>query len=268
MTNNIASIRRENLRRLVERDGLSLVAKHANKPARQLNDMLAGRKSFGEKVARAIELEMDPSRPPGWLDTQPPGCDENHTHKPELSPSANTQGASALPKSHENNKEIQVRSSAVVRAFPKDFPKEDGYIRMELMSPRPSAGRGAAVAEVPYIVRHLDVLETWARQVLGCVDPSRVKILTCNGDSMETTINDQDIVFVDMGQAQFSRPGIYVLSVDDDMLIKRLNKKVSGELEIISDNTTHYRTETITARDAATLNISGRVLGWWTLRKS
>jgi phage repressor protein C with HTH and peptisase S24 domain len=124
------------------------------------------------------------------------------------------------------------------------------------------------VADPPYIVRHLDVLETWARQVLGCVDPSRVKILTCNGDSMEPTINDQDIVFVDIGQPQFSRPGVYVLSIDDDLLIKRLNKKISGEIEVISDNAKHYRTETISAKDAATLAISGKVLGWWTLRKS
>ena len=47
-----------------------------------------------------------------------------------------------------------------------------------------------------------------------------------------------------------------------------VNKKVSGDLEVISDNAQHYRTETLAARDAAALHISGKVLRWWPLRKS
>jgi len=80
--NDAADIRRANLRLLVERDGLSSVARRAGKPDRQINDMLAGRKSFGEKVARAIEKSLDPSRAPGWLDVSG-GVD--------LLPSVNTQ---------------------------------------------------------------------------------------------------------------------------------------------------------------------------------
>lgn len=56
-----------NLRMIVERDGLASAARRFEKPDRQLNDMLAGRKSFGEKVARAMEESYDPSRSPGWL---------------------------------------------------------------------------------------------------------------------------------------------------------------------------------------------------------
>lgn len=67
--NKVADIRRANLRRLVERDTLASVSRRAGKPDRQINDMIAGRKAFGEKVARAIEGNLDPSRPAGWLDT-------------------------------------------------------------------------------------------------------------------------------------------------------------------------------------------------------
>lgn len=55
---SIADIRRENLRALVEAEGLATIARRAKKPDRQINDMLAGRKSFGEKVARDIENKM------------------------------------------------------------------------------------------------------------------------------------------------------------------------------------------------------------------
>lgn len=64
-----ADIRRLVLAHFVERDGLSSFAKRVGKPDSQINDMLAGRKSFGEKVARDIESKYDPSKPPGWLDS-------------------------------------------------------------------------------------------------------------------------------------------------------------------------------------------------------
>lgn len=65
----ITEIRRANLAALVKRDGLSSIAKRMKKPDSQINDMVAGRKSFGEKVARAIEQAFDPNLPAGWLDT-------------------------------------------------------------------------------------------------------------------------------------------------------------------------------------------------------
>ena len=64
-----ADIRRQVLAYFVELDGLSSFAKRVGKPDSQINDMLAGRKSFGEKVARDIEVKYDPSRPTGWLDS-------------------------------------------------------------------------------------------------------------------------------------------------------------------------------------------------------
>lgn len=82
--NDAADIRRANLRLLVERDSLSSVARRAGKPDSQIKDMLVGRKSFGEKVARVIEKNLDPSRAPGWLDVSG-GVD--------LLPSPNTQPA-------------------------------------------------------------------------------------------------------------------------------------------------------------------------------
>lgn len=69
--NESADIRRSNLRAIIERDGLSSAAKRFGKPDRQINDMLAGRKAFGEKVAREMERNYDPSMQPGWLDIPP-----------------------------------------------------------------------------------------------------------------------------------------------------------------------------------------------------
>lgn len=160
-----------------------------------------------------------------------------------------------------------MHSNVVQLRRPED-EEEDGYVRMELLSPRPSAGRGSIVSETPYVVRHLDVLESWARTTLGCADPRRVKLLTCVGDSMEGTIRDRDVVFVDLAQNRFTHPGIYVLSVGESLLVKRLDMTVTGDLDVISDNREKYAPQRVHASDIDQVNIAGRVVGWWTLKTS
>lgn len=66
--NKYAEIRREKLRQIVEEMGLAAAARRFGKPDRQINDMLAKRKSFGERVAREMEEVFAPDLPAGWLD--------------------------------------------------------------------------------------------------------------------------------------------------------------------------------------------------------
>lgn len=68
---SIAEVRRKNLSALVDAHGLAVVARRAGKPDRQIKDIITGRKSFGEKVARSIEAAYDPDAPLGWLDIDP-----------------------------------------------------------------------------------------------------------------------------------------------------------------------------------------------------
>ncbi len=68
---SIVGIRRKNLSALVDAYGLAVVAKRAGKPDRQIKDIITGRRSFGEKIARAIEAAYDPDAPLGWLDLDP-----------------------------------------------------------------------------------------------------------------------------------------------------------------------------------------------------
>ena len=160
---------------------------------------------------------------------------------------------------------VRLRRDGATRAGGRT---EDGYVRMELLSPRPSAGYGAVVSEAQYVVRHLDVLESWARTTLGCADPGRVKLLTCVGDSMEPTIKDRDILFVDITQPRFTHPGIYVLSIGESLLVKRLDMTVSGDLDLISDNREKYAAQRVHAADLSQVSVAGKVVGWWTLRNS
>jgi len=59
---NDSDIRRQRLKAIVDRMGLTAASGYLGKPPRQINDMLAERKAFGAKVAREMEAKAGLSR--------------------------------------------------------------------------------------------------------------------------------------------------------------------------------------------------------------
>ena len=144
-----------------------------------------------------------------------------------------------------------------------------GYVRLQHLSPQPSMGPGTELCEPVQVVRHLDVLESWVRQKVGSASYDRIKILTGCGQSMRPTIQDQDLVFVDIGQRVIDIPGIYVLDVCGRFLLKRAMILSDGTLVLRSDNTDEFpdeeRIDLRTAHEC--VNVAGRVKAWWTLQQ-
>lgn len=101
----------------------------------------------------------------------------------------------------------------------------------------------------------------WLRQ-LG-VDPVNLSLIVVDGDSMEPTLGDGDDIMVDHSAA--SRPlrdGIYVLRMDDVLLVKRVAIGPSGKFSVRSDNAQYPDWEDVSA---GSVNIIGRVV--WTGRR-
>lgn len=125
-----------------------------------------------------------------------------------------------------------------------------------------SAGGGSIIHDES-IVDHLAFKREWLTQSLGC-SPTKVCVIEVRGDSMTPTINDADLLLLDMrGMAQKSE-GVYVIQLADSLLVKRLRFKINGAVDVISDNA-RYGTETLTAKEADQLTVLGRVV--WHGRK-
>lgn len=91
---------------------------------------------------------------------------------------------------------------------------------------------------------------------LGRIDA--LSMIRVAGDSMLPTLGDGDDILVDRGDgADRLRDGIYVLRVDDVLLVKRVALKPGGGLAILSDNPASPDWSDI---DRATLTIVGRVV--------
>ena len=111
-----------------------------------------------------------------------------------------------------------------------------------------SAGAGSLVV-TENIAEHFSVGRDWLRRNLPPWAPPNalVGLLEGAGDSMEPTIRDGDLVMVvqEVDWRVVERGGIFVLTVDHDrLLLKRLQVRINGDLDIISDNPA-YAKETI-----------------------
>lgn len=122
----------------------------------------------------------------------------------------------------------------------------------------PSCGCGTAVlddAEITPIKLGTQLLQS----VMKISHPQNLKTFKACGDSMETIIEDGDMLLVDTGRTDFNNGGIFLLTINNDWFVKRLRKRLSGELEVISDNT-KYQIETFKPNDDIEIVIKGRVI--------
>lgn len=161
----------------------------------------------------------------------------------------------------------QERSLTVVENAEDSMPA--GYVRLQHLSPKPTMGMGALLDEPVRVVRHLDVLESWLMEEVGSSSFTKVKVLTAVGRSMMPTINDKDLVFVDVTHRMVDAPGIYVIDVAGRLLLKKAMIKANGTLVLRSDNAAEYPDEEVydLSTYADEITVCGKVLAWWTLRK-
>ena len=123
-----------------------------------------------------------------------------------------------------------------------------------------SAGPGAH-AGTEERAGHVGFEGKWLRKLAG--SPDALSIIQVAGDSMIPTLGDGDDILVDRGDAANRlRDGIYVIRMDDALMVKRLSLRPAQRLAVLSDNPA-YPGSTDVEPDSVT--IIGRVV--WAGRK-
>lgn len=75
----------------------------------------------------------------------------------------------------------------------------------------------------------------WLRKL--ATSPDALSIIQVAGDSMAPTLGDGDDILVDRGDAADRlRDGIYVIRMDDALMVKRLAVRPAQQLSVLSDN--------------------------------
>lgn len=137
-------------------------------------------------------------------------------------------------------------------------PSFDDCVDVEYIHLSPSCGRGSFLFEEPEITP-IRLGKKMLEEVLRVSDTNNLKVFRASGDSMSSTIDDGNLLLVDIGRTDFNNGGIFLIQKNNEWYIKRLNLKLSGELEVISDNP-KYEKEVFKPNDMIEIFVRGRVI--------
>lgn len=130
------------------------------------------------------------------------------------------------------------------------------YARLPLYDIRAQAGRGSLAYDgepIGWRVFDLNWIKTVSRAPI-----EQLKVVEVSGDSMEPTLFKGDHVLVDLGNRAIAQHGLFVLRLDESLMVKRVQKLfASGTVRIISDNP-KYDAEEIS--EDGRLDVIGRVV--------
>lgn len=130
-----------------------------------------------------------------------------------------------------------------------------------------SMGNGIAPPEgYAEVIERMTVNAQWVRSHLNATSPDNLAIITGRGDSMEGTFNDGDLLLVDRGVKEIRVDAVYVLAIDGDLFIKRIQRQPGGVMTMISDNPRYAPIE-ITPSTLPRFEVMGRVLLTWNERR-
>jgi len=119
---------------------------------------------------------------------------------------------------------------------------------------RASAGGGAEVFDENYETITID--EKVMRNMVG-LGNTDLEAINVDGESMEPTLKDGSIVFVDRTQTNINKEGIFIASTTAGLFIKRIRQRADGMIELISDNR-NYSPEVLAPDE---VSIVGKVVG-------
>ena len=91
-------------------------------------------------------------------------------------------------------------------------------------------------------------------------NPESIIALNVIGDSMEPTLLNKEVILFDKNNIDISKGGIFIVSTNIGLLVKRVTLKLDGSIELISDNK-NYNSEIIQKSELDSIQILGKVVG-------
>ncbi len=121
-----------------------------------------------------------------------------------------------------------------------------------------AAAAGSVTPPEPSGTEWIALRHDWVRSVCK-VELNELVLETATGESMIPTIRDGNTLLIDTTDRTFRNFGIYVLEINGQRLVKRVQRKHDGSLVLISDNTA-YQPDTVDKAAAEDVEVIGRVV--------
>lgn len=88
-----------------------------------------------------------------------------------------------------------------------------------------SMGLGKLVNQFPDVIDTMRVSKEWLSRNVIYSSLDNLALITGLGDSMQGTFSDGDVLLVDRGVTEVKLDAVYVLSLHDELYIKRLQRR-------------------------------------------
>jgi len=119
-----------------------------------------------------------------------------------------------------------------------------------------NASAGGGADEQYEEIEELEIPEQFVFMLGGERELRNIEAINVSGDSMEPTFSYNDIVFINRSKTDINRGGIFTIRTDGGLFIKRIQKRVDGKIDVLSDNSV-YPTQTLNPNE---LEVLGRVV--------
>ena len=128
------------------------------------------------------------------------------------------------------------------------------YMIKYLSDVNASAGGGSSVEDEN--IEELKLPEQFSTILGGDNQLKNIEAINVTGDSMEPTFSYNDIIFINRAKTDLHSGGIFTIRTEAGLFIKRIEKRMDGKIDIISDNPV-YSTQTLNINE---IEVIGRVV--------
>nr|WP_275717362.1 LexA family transcriptional regulator [Sulfurimonas sp. SAG-AH-194-L11] len=119
-----------------------------------------------------------------------------------------------------------------------------------------NASAGGGTDEQYEEIKELEIPEHFMFMLGGERELKNIEAINVSGDSMEPTFSYNDIVFINRSKTDLNRGGIFTIRTEAGLFIKRIQKRIDGQIDVISDNSV-YSTQTLSPNE---IEVLGRVV--------
>lgn len=166
--------------------------------------------------------------------------------------SANPKGVNLLRLSSTTEQPIQ-------EAYDREHPH-----RIDYLDVRAAAGmKGYSNADFPETIQSIWLSDDGMLELVGKRRSNGLFIVNVPTDSMEPTIPKGAPVILDTNTSGYTGEGIYAFSINGDLFIKRLQKRIKGGYLVISDNKPKYQDEEMESEYIDNAKFVGKFVRVW-----
>ncbi len=119
-----------------------------------------------------------------------------------------------------------------------------------------NASAGGGTDEQYEEIQELEIPEHFMFMLGGERELKNIEAINVSGDSMEPTFSYNDIVFINRNKTDLNRGGIFTIRTQAGLFIKRIQTRMDGQIDVISDNSV-YTTQTLAPNE---IEVLGRVV--------